>query len=122
MCNLCIHMPFNPLYLCRELIGNIYNSFITCLLLLLFACQIFLCFATVFKSFAPCLTSPRHLRPLFLPFSPFSSPPPPFLFVQQLLSLLLILCYSLSYISHKTRCLSDYNCSLPLSCLYINLT
>jgi hypothetical protein len=47
---------------------------------------------------------------------------PPFSLVQQLLPLLLIFCYSLSYISHKTHCLSDYNCSLPLLCLYINLT
>jgi hypothetical protein len=55
---------------------------------------------------------------LFLP--PLPSPLLPL--VQQLPPLLLILCHSLSYISHKTRCLSGYNCSLPLSRLYINLT
>jgi hypothetical protein len=63
----------------------------------------------------------RRLRLLFLP---LPSPPPPlpfFSLIQRLLSLLLILCYSLFYISYKTRCLSGYNCSLPLLCLYIDL-
>jgi hypothetical protein len=120
MCNLCIYMPLNPLYSCCKLINNIYNFFVTCLLLLLFARQILLYFITVFKLFAPCLTSLRCLRPLFLPFSSPSSPSF-LLLIQQLLPLLLILCHFLSYISYKTHCLSSYNYSLFLLCLYINL-
>jgi hypothetical protein len=57
-----------------------------------------------------------------LPPSPPPSSSSPFSLIQQLPSLLLILCYSLSYISHKTHCLFSYNCSLPLLRLYINLT
>jgi hypothetical protein len=118
-------MPFNPIYLCCELISNIYNSFTTCLSLLLFTCQILLYFVTVSGLFAPCLTSLYCLGLLFLPSSSSSPPPPPpspLLLIQQLLPLFLILYYFLFYISYKTRCSSDYNCSLPLLCLYINLT